>query len=114
MTKQDIINNLIHDMTHGRIKNIKLLKELCEPHGIDAWDEIVFARGWNACDKCGALGDTELDLFWIDGFNDWEENNPDDQAFLRAYEKEPEEYCCICWDCFEDLKRKGKELHEEQ
>ena len=109
MTKQDKINILQGWVQHSHLTHLKNLELACKDDHIDAYEDVLFPMGWNTCDRCGALGDSELDFCWVDGF-DWQDDNEDDQAILRAIgeEENRDNYCAICWECINELKKKGK------
>ena len=106
MTRQEKIELLQDQVQHNRI-TAKELGETCERDDIDLHDEVLFPIGYNTCDRCGGYGDSELDFLWVDGF-DWEEDNPKDQAIIKALEYEGIDYCAICWECVKELEEKGK------
>ena len=114
MTRQDIIEELQNRIWKRRITTIDDLKleiscaEYDGEEPIDEYEDVLFPMGWNTCDRCGELGDSELDLFWVDGF-DWEEDNPEDQTMLQNMAKEKQDYCALCWECVKEL-RKGVDL----
>lgn len=107
MTKQEIIEELRTQAQHFRISKEELVKE-CEEHGIELYEDVLSPIGFNTCDRCGEYGDSELDLFWIDGF-DFEEDNPKDKALLNGIAKEKQDYCEVCWECVRKLQEIGEE-----
>lgn len=111
MTREDKITVLQDWVRKNSLTHDKNLKDACKLNSedgepIDWFDDVLAPMGWNCCDRCGALGDSELDFFWFDGF-DWEDDNENDQRILRAVEQEGTDYCAVCWDCIEELKKKG-------
>lgn len=106
MTRQERIELLQDQVQHNRITDYEL-QEACEQYDIDLHDEVLSPIGYNTCDRCGSYGDSELDFLWVDSFN-WEEDNPKDQAILRALEQEGRDYCAICWHCAKELQKKGE------
>lgn len=114
-TRRDIIDDLQNRIWKGRIQTLDQLKleiscaEYDGDEPIDEYEDVLFPMGWNTCDRCGALGDSELDFCWVDSF-DWQDDNEDDQAILRAIGEEANQndYCAICWGCIKELKEKGK------
>ena len=112
MTRADKITVLQDWVSKNYLTHDKNLKDACklnsEGDSIDWFEDVLAPMGWNCCDRCGALGDSEMDFFWLDGF-DWEDDNENDQRILRAVAKEGEDYCAVCWDCIEELKKKGAE-----
>lgn len=106
MTKQERIELLQSQVQHNRIKIAELDSE-CRKYDIDLYEEVLFPIGYNTCDRCGDYGDSELDFLWVDGF-DWDENNVDDQTILKNMAKEKADYCALCWDCVEKLKKGGR------
>lgn len=105
MTKQEIIELLQDQVQHNRIEKEEFYAK-CEEYGLDWCDDVLAPIGYNVCDRCGDYGDSELDFFWIDGF-DWDENNPEDKAILRGLQLENKDYCAICGYCIKELKKKG-------
>ncbi len=105
-TKQDIVELLQDQVLHNRITMDELEKE-CKQHNIDLFDEVIHPIGYNLCDRCGNFGDSELDFLWVDCFN-WQDDNPKDQAVIRAMEQEGIDYCALCWDCVNKLAEKGE------
>lgn len=105
-TKQDIVELLQDQVLHNRITMNELEKE-CKQHNIDLFDEVIHPVGYNLCDRCGNYGDSEQDFLWVDCFN-WQEDNPRDQAVIRALEQEGIDYCALCWDCVNKLAEKGE------
>lgn len=108
MTKQERIELLQDQVQHNRITIEELEKE-CKAHNIDLFDEVIHPIGYNLCDRCGDYGDSELSFLWVDCF-DWEEDNPEDQAVIKAINQEGIDYCAICQDCVNKLKKKGEQL----
>lgn len=104
-TRQDIIEELQNRIWKNRITAEELGKE-CEAHDIDLHDEVLSPIGYNTCDRCGDYGDSEQDFLWVDGF-DWEDDNPKDQAIIKALGQEGIDYCAICWECVNKLAKKG-------
>ena len=105
MTREERIELLQDQAQHNRI-SAKELGEECDKYKIYLHDEVLSPIGYNTCDRCGDYGDSELDFFWVDGF-DWEEDNPKDQAIIKALGQEGTDYCAICWDCVNKLAEKG-------
>ena len=106
MTREERINLLQDQVQHNRITNYEL-GEACEQYDIGLHDEVLFPIGYNTCDRCGSYGDSEQDFLWVDGF-DWEEDNPKDQAIIKAMETEGIDYCAVCWNCVKELAKKGE------
>lgn len=104
-TKQDIVEYLQNQVQHNRITMDELEKE-CKQHDIDLFDDVIHPIDYNLCDRCGDYGDSEQDFLWVDGFP-WEEDNPKDQAIIKAIEQEGIDYCAICWECVNKLAKKG-------
>lgn len=107
MTRQEKIELLQDQVQHNRIGK-KEFYDKCKEWELDWYDDVLSPIGYNVCDRCEMYGDSELDLFWLDGF-DWEEDNPKDQAILKALNEEKIDYCAICYDCLKELEEKGKE-----
>ncbi len=105
-TKQDIVECLQDQVLHNRI-TIDKLEEECKHYDIDLFDEVIHPIGYNLCDRCGDFGDSEQDFLWVDCFN-WQDDNPKDQAVIRAMEQEGIDYCALCWDCVNKLAEKGE------
>lgn len=106
MNKQERIELLQDQVQHNRIEMDELEKE-CKQHDIDLFDDVIHPIGYNLCDRCGDYGDSELDLFWLDGF-DWEDGNEKDQAILKALNKEHADYCAVCYKCLNELEEIGR------
>lgn len=111
-TRQDIIEDLQNRVLHNRIPTLNDLKlEISraeyEGEPIDEYEDVLFPIGFNTCDRCGNIQVSDLGLFWLDGF-DWEDDNPTDQAILKALAEENQYYGAICYDCLNELKMKGR------
>lgn len=115
MTRQEVIDELKNKIYKNRILNIDDLKleiSCAEYDGddpIDEYEDVLHPMGYNTCDRCGDIYDSEVGFLWIDGF-DWEDGNPEDEAILRALEEEPTDYCAVCYDCLNDLKQIGCDI----
>lgn len=107
MTHEEIIEELQDAIQHNRIDDVELDRACCE-HRLDLFDDLLSPIGYSLCDRCGDYGDSELDFFWLDGF-DWDEDDPRDKAILKALNEEKQDYCALCWDCVKELEKKGKE-----
>lgn len=107
MTRAERIEMLQDQVQHQRI-TAKELGEECEKYEIELHEEVLEPIGFNTCDRCGNYGDSEQDFVWVDCFP-WEEDNENDQAIIRAMQIEGVDYCALCWDCIEELKKKGKQ-----
>lgn len=105
MTHEEIIEQLKDQVGHNRITAEELARE-CDKYNIELHEEILSPIGYNTCDRCGNYGDSEQDFLWVDGF-DWEEDNPKDQAIIKAIDQEGIDYCAICWECVNKLAKKG-------
>lgn len=105
MTREEKIELLQDQITHGRISSAELGAE-CEKNEIELHEEVLEPIGWNTCDRCGDYGDTEQDFLWVDCFP-WDEDNKEDQAIIKAMQIEGVDYCALCWDCVSELKKKG-------
>ena len=104
--KQERIEELQNKVWKRRITEYGELKQECEKYGLDAFDDVLAPMGWNFCDRCEALEDSEVGLAWLDGF-DFDENDEKDKAILDALKKEKIDYCAVCWDCFNELGKSG-------
>lgn len=114
MTRQEAIEDLQNRVYKNRFADLEELEQTIKTmdydgEPIEAFDDVLSGIGYNVCDKCGALCDSEQDLLWIDGA-DFDEDAESDRALLKALEQEPYEYCAICYDCYDILVKKGKEL----
>ena len=107
MNRQEKIEELQDKVQHYRISKEELGKE-CEENDIDLHDEVLEPIGFNTCDRCGDYGDSEQDFLWVDSI-EWDEEDKDDKAILKAIEIEGVDYCALCWDCINELREKGKE-----
>lgn len=107
---RDAIKELQSQVQHNRIANIDELNVAIQNTGldIDAYEDVLGPMGYNTCDRCGDIEDSEVGLFWIDGV-DWDVDNPNDQAILEGISQEEVDYCAICWDCLEELKELGND-----
>lgn len=108
MKREDYIEMLHDSIEHNKILTYEELKAECEPYRLDA-SEVLSDMGWNSCDRCGILADTELDLVWLEYWSGWEE---EEQAVKAAMARENSEYTAICSKCFTTLKAKGTKLIE--
>ena len=108
MTREEKIELLQNQITHGRISSAELGAE-CEKNDIDLHDEVLLPIGWNTCERCGECGDSEQDFLWVDYFP-WDEDDEGDRAVIKAMQVEGIDYCNLCWDCVNELKEKGAEL----
>lgn len=111
-TRQDVIEDLQDRVIRNHISTLDDLKlEIsraeCESEPIDEYEDVLFPMDYNTCDRCGSIQASNLGLFWLDGF-DWEDDNPTDQAILKALAEEKQDYCAICYDCLDELKKKGE------
>lgn len=106
MTREERIELLQDQVQHNRITIDELEKE-CEEYGIIMFDEVLSPIEFNLCDRCGNFGDAYQDFLWVDCFN-WDEDNPRDQAVIRAMEQEGIDYCALCWGCVNKLAEKGE------
>lgn len=102
MDKREHIELLRGQVQHNRI-TIEELERECKEHNIDLFDDIIHPIGYNLCDRCGDYGDSELDLLWVDGLG----NEDEDNTLLNGIAKEGVDYCVLCWDCVKEL-RKGE------
>ena len=105
MTREEKIELLQNQAQHYRISKEDLNKE-CEDNDIELYDEVLEPIGFNICDRCGDYGWSEQDFLWVDCFP-WDEDNKTDQAILKEIEIEGVDYCALCWDCVDELKKKG-------
>lgn len=102
MDKREYIELLRGQVQHNRI-TIEELERECKEHNIDLFDDVIHPIGYNLCDRCGNYGDSELDLLWVDGLG----NEDEDNTLLNGIAKEGVDYCVLCWDCVKEL-RKGE------
>lgn len=112
MKKQDLIDEIQSQIEKQRITVIDELEEICKKDNLEPYDDILGPMGWNVCDRCGRLEDSEYGLFWFDYF-DWTDSL-EDRAIQLASEKEKVDYCATCWDCIKELKMKGKVLLKKE
>ena len=109
MTKNDKCEVLQDWVSKNYLTTDKALQDACRHEqntsgvSIDWFEDVLAPMGWNCCDRCGALGDAELDFAWVD-YMDYEY----DEQILDAITKEGGDYCAVCWKCCEELKKKGK------
>ena len=111
MDKKEVIEELQSQIRHRHISDINELIVAVRKTGldIDAYEDIIFPMGYNVCDRCGYICDSEVELFWIDGF-DWEDGNPKDEAILAGINAEGEDYCAVCYECLKKLEEKGRKV----
>lgn len=102
MDKREYIELLRGQVQHNRI-TIEELERECKEHNIVLFDDVIHPIGYNLCDRCGDYGDSELDLLWVDGLG----NEDEDNTLLNGIAKEGVDYCALCWDCVKEL-RKGE------
>ena len=111
MTRQDFIEELQSKVRHNHIGNIKDLEKECKKFGkaeIDPYEDVILPMGYNTCEICGDIEDSEYGLFWLDGF-DWDEDDEFDKAVLKALADEKVDYCAICYPCLHKLANKGRD-----
>lgn len=114
MTRQDVIEDLQSRIRKNRITTVDDLKleiSCAEYDGnepIDEFEDVILPMGYNTCEICGGIEDSELGLFWLDGF-DWQEDNEFDKAVLKALSEEKVDYCAICYPCLHKLANKGRD-----
>lgn len=115
MTREEKIEELQDKVQHNKIRNIDDLRlEIsCAEYGgeevIEPIDDILAPIGFTYCDRCGECGDSELDFLWVDSYDWWEEDK-DDKAIIKAIQIEGADYCALCWNCVDELKKKGKQI----
>lgn len=107
MTREEKIEELQDRVSKNYITNIEELNKY-EPE-IDVINEVLSPIGFNICDRCGECGDSELDFLWWDNYDFWEQSK-DDKAIIKAVETEGADYCALCWNCVDELKKKGKQI----
>lgn len=103
MKREEMIEKIQDEVSKNYITTQEELKARCEESGLDWSDDILGGMGWNCCDRCGALGDSELDLCWIDCI-DWSEDDSGDKKLLDNIAKEGVDYCALCWNCIGELR----------
>ncbi|MCM1323215.1 MAG: hypothetical protein NC218_03430 [Acetobacter sp.] len=106
MNNEDISDQLAEDVSNGKIVKVDELTQLCQKHNIDAYEDVLGPMGYNSCDRCGLLMDSEQ-FFWLDGF-EWDEENEGDRWLQAGLQKEDEDYCALCDNCLKELIEKGK------
>lgn len=107
MTHEEIIDQLQDQVRHNRIGHKELERE-CEKWNIDLHEDVLEPIGYNTCERCDEVEWSDW-LCWLD-YREWDEDNPKDQALLKALAKEPYDYCGICQECMEELTKKGEAL----
>lgn len=105
MDKQEKIEVLQDWVRKNSLTHDKNLKDACKLNSesgepIDWFDDVLAPIGWNCCDRCGALGESELDFVWVDYLDEQE-----DKQLLDNIAKEKVEYCALCWNCVKELKK---------
>lgn len=114
MMREDKIAVLQDWVSKNYLTTDKALQDACKHEketsgvSIDWFEDVLSPMEWNCCDRCGALGDSETGFFWIDGVEDWDDEDPNDRAILKALADEGKDYCAICFECLNELKEKGK------
>lgn len=113
MSREEQIEYLRNEVLSENICYIDDLKQACEKYNkenpkaepINEFDDIVFPIGWNSCDRCGRLADSEWNMFWLDGF-DWNDDDPAEVRMQkRLLEEKDGDYVAICYGCVAELKR---------
>lgn len=99
------IEELQNKIYHNNITNIRELEDICKPLDIDPYEDVLFPMGYNSCDRCGSIQDSEVELIWLDCI-DWDNDNPEDQVILANLGKAETDYCAVCDDCLKELKEK--------
>ena len=105
MTREEKIGLLQDQVEHNRIDKQELYDK-CKEWNLEWFDDVLSPIGYNVCDRCGEYGDSELGFLWVDGFC-WEDENSRDTAILKAITEEGQDYCAVCWDCLDELAKKG-------
>lgn len=105
MTRQDRIEVLQDWVSKNSITHLKNLEDTCKMYGLDEWEDILHPMGWNCCERCGALWDSEQ-LYWLD----YMEDGGISEDLERGLEQDNQDYCCLCEDCVKELVEKGKEI----
>lgn len=105
MTREEHIEHLQNLVMLERIVSIDDLRYECKSSGYDIneFDDILSPMGWNSCDRCGRLADSEWNMFWLDGF-DWNDDDPAEVRMQKKLEEEGNDYVAICYNCVEELK----------
>lgn len=109
MTKQDQIEVLQDWVQKHTITKQEDLERVCKQYDLEWYDDVLSGMEWNCCDRCGQLGDSELDFVWLD-YQDWHDNDPRDVAIQKAIAREHVDYCALCDDCVKELIKIGKEM----
>lgn len=100
------IESLQDRVQHNKIATLDDLKlEISCGNGgdIDEYNDVLEPMGWNACDRCGDLWESER-LFWEN--YDW---GPENKDLLKGAELEGKSYTALCEKCVGELVEKGKE-----
>lgn len=102
MTREDTIEKIREEVLNEQVTNVEQLNKVIEEsgHDLDWSDDILSGMDWNCCDRCGALEDCQLGLYWVDCADD-----EYDSELLKGMEKEGRDYCAICYDCVDELKK---------
>lgn len=121
-TRQDIIDDLKNRIWKGRIQTLDQLKlEIsCADYDgdepIDEFEDILSPMEWNSCDRCGALGESDGDFLWYEGF----EFNEDDEVEMRVAHtienswENGEYWSALCWECMNELKKKAQKVLKQE
>lgn len=109
MTKQDRIEVLRDWVGKRNITNLDNLEKICKTYDLEWYDDILAGMGWNCCDRCGNLGDSEIDFVWLDYLElGDDEDDPKYKALYKGLQRESENYCAICDECVNELIKKGQ------
>ena len=105
MTREEVIEELQDKISKNYICKIDDLTKETKRFDLEPYEDVLSPMGWNCCDRCGELGDSELDLMWVDCFP-FEDDNEEDQHLLKVLGQEGEDYCAVCWGCVKELRHK--------
>ena len=108
MTKQDQIEVLRDWVWKRDITKQEDLERVCKQYGLDWYDDVLAGMEWNCCDRCGNLGDSEIDFVWLDYLElGDDEDDPRYKALYNGLQKENECYCAVCDECINELIKIG-------
>lgn len=100
-TREQFIEELKDRVGKGYYIKAGEAQDVCDKHGIELYEDVLSPMGWNSCDRCEILNDSEVGLYWLDY------DDEPDEDFLKGLEKEGEDYCALCYYCVQAIKEKG-------
>lgn len=108
---ETVIAEIKDKVSKNNIQTLKDLERECERYDLEVYEDILSPMEWNSCDKCGALGCSDGDFLWVEGF-EWDEHDEVEVLVARTIESAwdlGEYWSALCWDCVAEIKQKAKE-----